>query len=139
MLCPPPGDPPYPGTALAGGFFTAEPPGKPPLPQDNSEEPSEIQTFSIGSAEALDDTKWKSYFALCLILQMLTPRVLLINFLYASLHCRVSCLGECETGVDASCCPGEPDLPLSLPEELISVCMATASHCLLLYPALRLG
>ena len=34
MPCPPPGDLPHPGTeavspALAGGFFTAEPPGKP--------------------------------------------------------------------------------------------------------------
>ena len=112
---------------------------KPPLPQDNSEERSEFQSFSTGSAEALDDTEWKSYFALCLILQMLILRVLPDKLSYASLHFRVSCLGKLETGVDASCCPGEPDLPLSLPEKLISVCMATASHCLLLYPALRLG
>ena len=37
-LCPPPGDPPHPGTeatslALAGGLFPAEPPGRPHQPQ----------------------------------------------------------------------------------------------------------
>lgn len=57
----------------------------------------------------------------------------LINFRHANLHFRVCFLGKLNQGE----MPGEADLPLSLPGELISVCLASTSHCSLLHPNLR--
>lgn len=42
-----------------------------------------------------------------------------------------------ETDIDVSSCPEQPDLPLLLQEDQISVCMAT-TYCSLLHPNLRL-
>lgn len=85
-----------------------------------------VQSFLVGSAEAVDDTEWQPYFALCAVLlpSLSAQRLVLRTFLkkLCMLTCfRVCFLGKLETGADASSCLEEPDLPLSLPAGMISV------------------